>query len=42
MAAITLLMLPGVVYLHAHYLLDVPAGLVVGFLGYAWSRWISR
>ena len=34
LALVTLLILPGVVYLHAHYLLDVPAGLLVGWLAY--------
>jgi membrane-associated phospholipid phosphatase len=35
---ITALMLPAVVYLHAHYLLDVPAGLLAGSLAYAWAK----
>jgi hypothetical protein len=34
MAVVTALMLPAVVYLRAHYLLDVPAGLLTGFLAY--------
>jgi hypothetical protein len=34
MALITALMLPAVVYLRAHYLLDVPAGLLIGWLAY--------
>lgn len=34
MALCTLLMLPGVVYLNAHYLIDVPAGLLAGLLAY--------
>jgi len=34
MAAITALMLPAVVYLRAHYLLDVPAGLLAGLLAF--------
>jgi hypothetical protein len=38
LAVITALMLPGVVYLRAHYLLDVPAGLCVGWLAYALSK----
>jgi membrane-associated phospholipid phosphatase len=37
LALITALMVPGVVYLRAHYLLDVPAGLCVGWLAYALS-----
>ena len=35
LAGITLLLLPAVVYLRAHYLLDVPAGLLTGLLAYA-------
>jgi len=38
LAAVTALMLPAVVYLRAHYLLDVPAGLVTGLLAYFISR----
>jgi hypothetical protein len=38
LAPLTLLMFPAVVYLRAHYLVDVPAGLLTGLLGYAWSR----
>ena len=38
LAAITGLMLPAVVYLRAHYLLDVPAGLLVGGLVYRLTR----
>jgi len=38
LAVITALMLPGVVYLRAHYLLDVPAGLCVGWLAYVLSK----
>ena len=38
LAAVTALMLPAVVYLRAHYLLDVPAGLAAGFLAYGISR----
>lgn len=34
MAAVTALMLPAVVYLRAHYLLDVPAGLLTGWCAY--------
>jgi len=44
MAVITALLLPGVVYLRAHYLVDVPAGLLVGWLAYVLAeiRPISR
>jgi hypothetical protein len=38
MAVVTALMLPGVVYLRAHYLLDVPAGLLTGVLAYILAR----
>jgi len=38
MAVITALLLPGVVYLRAHYLVDVPAGLLAGLLAYAISK----
>jgi len=38
LALITALLLPGVVYLRAHYLVDVPAGLLTGLLAYALSR----
>jgi hypothetical protein len=38
MAAVTALMLPAVVYLRAHYLLDVPAGLLTGAAAYLASR----
>jgi len=38
LAVITALLLPGVVYLRAHYLVDVPAGLLAGLLAYAISR----
>jgi membrane-associated phospholipid phosphatase len=34
MAAVTAVMLPAVVYLRAHYLVDVPAGLLTG-----WAAW---
>ena len=34
----TALLLPAVVYLGAHYFVDVPAGLAVGLLAYAVSR----
>jgi len=34
LAVITALMLPGVVYLGAHYVLDVPAGVLAGLLAY--------
>jgi len=34
LAVVTALMLPAVVYLRAHYLLDVPAGLAVGAMAY--------
>ncbi len=43
MAVITGLMLPGVVYLRAHYLVDVPAGLLTGWLAYRFAvRPINR
>ncbi len=35
LALITALMLPAVVYLRAHYLLDVPAGILTGFMAFA-------
>ncbi len=35
LALITALMLPAVVYLRAHYLVDVPAGILVGILAFA-------
>jgi len=35
---LTLLMLPAVVYLRAHYLVDVPAGMLTGLLIHAWTR----
>lgn len=35
LAVITALMLPAVVYLKAHYLLDVPAGILTGLLAFA-------
>jgi len=38
LAAITALMLPAVVYLRAHYLLDVPAGLLAGLLAFFLAR----
>jgi membrane-associated phospholipid phosphatase len=38
MAVITALMLPAVVYLGAHYALDVPAGLLTGLLAYRLSN----
>ncbi|MBL0313388.1 MAG: phosphatase PAP2 family protein [Holophagaceae bacterium] len=34
LALITALMLPAVVYLRAHYLLDVPAGILVGLAAF--------
>jgi len=37
LALATALLLPGVVYLRAHYLLDVPAGMLVGLIAYAWA-----
>jgi len=37
MALVTALMLPAVVYLGAHYALDVPAGLLTGLLAYRLS-----
>lgn len=42
LAVLTCLMLPAVVYLRAHYLLDVPAGLAAGVLAYAASRRLLR
>jgi len=42
LAAITALMLPAVVYLRAHYLLDVPAGLLAGLLAFAVSERCGR
>ncbi|HLO66553.1 MAG TPA: phosphatase PAP2 family protein [Holophaga sp.] len=42
LAVATALMLPAVVYLHAHWTLDIPAGLLVGFLAYKASRrWLA-
>ena len=38
MAVITALMVPAVVYLGAHYLLDVPAGLLTGLLAYRLTK----
>jgi len=38
MAVITALMVPAVVYLRAHYVLDVPAGLLAGWAAYIASR----
>jgi len=38
MAVITALMVPAVVYLRAHYALDVPAGLLAGWAAYLASR----
>jgi hypothetical protein len=35
LAVLTALLLPAVVYLRAHYLVDVPAGLAAGLLAYA-------
>jgi len=32
MVVVTALMIPAVVYLRAHYLIDVPAGILVGLL----------
>jgi hypothetical protein len=37
LALVTALMLPAVVYLRAHYLVDVPAGLAAGLLAYGAS-----
>jgi len=42
LAAVTALMLPAVVYLGAHYSVDVPAGLAAGLLAYAVSRALIR
>jgi hypothetical protein len=38
MAVVTALMLPAVVYLRAHYLVDVPAGLLTGLAAYRMLR----
>ncbi|BDU77160.1 phosphatase PAP2 family protein [Mesoterricola sediminis] len=38
LATVTALMLPAVIYLHAHYVLDVPFGLAAGVLAYLLSR----
>ena len=38
LVAITVLLPFAVVYLHAHYLLDVPAGLLTGFAAYGLTR----
>ena len=38
LAVITALMLPAVVYLGAHYFLDVPAGILTGLLAYRCTR----
>ena len=38
MAVITALLVPAVVYLRAHYVLDVPAGLLAGWAAYLASR----
>jgi membrane-associated phospholipid phosphatase len=38
LALVTALLLPAVVYLRAHYLVDVPAGLLVGLLAYALAK----
>lgn len=42
LAAVTVLMLPAVVYLRAHYLVDVPAGILTGLLAYALSNRFIR
>jgi hypothetical protein len=41
LALITTLMLPAVVYLRAHYLLDVPAGILTGLLAFAVTNRIA-
>lgn len=41
LAVITALILPAVVYLRAHYLLDVPAGLLTGLLAFAVTNRIN-
>jgi hypothetical protein len=38
LAVVTALMLPAVVYLQAHYLVDVPAGLLTGWLAYVVAK----
>lgn len=38
LALITALMLPAVVYLRAHYLVDVPAGIFIGLLAFAVTK----
>jgi membrane-associated phospholipid phosphatase len=38
LALITALMLPAVVYLRAHYLLDVPAGILTGLVVFMLSN----
>lgn len=42
LAMITALMLPAVVYLRAHYLLDVPAGILTGLFAFAASNRFIR
>ncbi|MBL0212057.1 MAG: phosphatase PAP2 family protein [Holophagaceae bacterium] len=42
LAAVTALMLPAVVYLRAHYLVDVPAGILMGLLAFAISNRFIR
>jgi membrane-associated phospholipid phosphatase len=37
MAVVTALMLPAVVYLRAHFVVDVPAGLLAGLVAYGVS-----
>jgi hypothetical protein len=42
MAVITALLLPAVVYLRAHYLVDVPAGVLAGLLAFALTSRLPR
>ncbi len=41
LALVTAPMLPAVVYLRAHYVVDVPAGLLTGCLAYAWAKLVG-
>jgi len=42
LALITVLMLPAVVYLRAHYLVDVPAGVLTGLIAFAATKRLIR
>ena len=42
LALITALMLPAVVYLRAHYLVDVPAGILTGLIAFAITNRLTR